>query len=95
MKRQQPRSPLSVLAKPLALAALSIAGLLLGLTGDGWRDAASWVALAGFELETGNDPAAATAALQPALYLDPQSDEARAILLLALRAEKKSRKKGN
>lgn len=38
MKRQQPRSPLSVLAKPLALAALSIAGLLLGLTGDGWRD---------------------------------------------------------
>ena len=57
--------------------------------------AAAWVALAGFELETGNDPAAATAALQPALYLDPQSDEARAILLLALRAEKKSRKKGN
>lgn len=46
MKRQQPRSPLSVLAKPLALAALSIAGLLLGLTGDGWRDGLAVLLLA-------------------------------------------------
>jgi hypothetical protein len=38
MKRQQPRSTLSVLTKPLALAVLSISGLVLGLTGDGWRD---------------------------------------------------------
>lgn len=38
MKRQQPRTALSVLAKPLALAVLSLAGLVLGLTGDGWRD---------------------------------------------------------
>ena len=56
--------------------------------------AAAWIQLAQFELETGKDPAAATAALQPALFLDPRSTVARATFLLALRAEKKARKKG-
>ncbi|MDK2762018.1 MAG: hypothetical protein KYX64_11760 [Sphingopyxis sp.] len=34
-----------IFAVPLLLAALSLAGLVIALTGDGWRDAASWVAL--------------------------------------------------
>ena len=35
-----------VFAWPLAIAAASIVGLVIALTGDGWRDAASWAALA-------------------------------------------------
>jgi hypothetical protein len=31
---------------PVALAVLTIVGLVVALTGDGWRDAASWAALA-------------------------------------------------
>lgn len=31
---------------PLALAATTLAGLVVALTGDGWRDAAAWIALA-------------------------------------------------
>jgi len=31
---------------PIALAALTIFGLVAALTGSGWRDASSWVALA-------------------------------------------------
>ena len=33
-----PRSPAQVLALPLLFAALTLAGLVLGLTGDGGRD---------------------------------------------------------
>ena len=36
----------SIFAMPLLLALVSIAGLVVALTGDGWRDAASWAALA-------------------------------------------------
>lgn len=31
---------------PVALATLTLFGLIAALTGDGWRDAASWIALA-------------------------------------------------
>ena len=55
--------------------------------------AAAWIRLAQFELNTAKDPAAATAALQPALFLDPRSAEAKATFLLALRAEADSKKK--
>ncbi|MBU6338095.1 MAG: O-antigen ligase family protein [Acidobacteria bacterium] len=55
--------------------------------------AETWIRLATFELNTAKDPAAATAALQPALFLDPRSTVARATFLLALRAEEKAKKK--
>ena len=35
----------STFALPAALALLSLLGLLLALTGDGWRDTLSWAAL--------------------------------------------------
>lgn len=35
-----------IFAVPAALALLSIVGLVAALTGDGWRDALSWIALA-------------------------------------------------
>ena len=35
----------STFALPLVLAVLSLAGLLTALTGDGWRDSVSWLAL--------------------------------------------------
>jgi hypothetical protein len=34
-----------IFAVPLALALLSLVGLVAALTGDGWRDALSWAAL--------------------------------------------------
>jgi len=37
----------TIFAMPLLLALLSIVGLVAALTGDGWRDALSWAALAG------------------------------------------------
>lgn len=41
------RTPLlAIFAWPLVLFALGIAGLVIALTGDGWRDAAAWAALA-------------------------------------------------
>ncbi|MCW2382797.1 MULTISPECIES: hypothetical protein [unclassified Sphingobium] len=41
------RTPLGrIFAMPLALALLSIVGLVSALTGDGWADALSWIALA-------------------------------------------------
>lgn len=43
MKR--PQSLRRIFAVPLLLALLSIAGLVVALTGDGWRDAAAWIAL--------------------------------------------------
>ena len=36
----------AIFAVPLLLALVSIAGLVVALTGDGLRDAASWAALA-------------------------------------------------
>jgi hypothetical protein len=36
----------SIFAMPLLLALVSIAGLVVALTGDGWRDGAAWTALA-------------------------------------------------
>jgi hypothetical protein len=35
----------STFAIPALLALLSLAGLVLALTGEGWRDLVSWVAL--------------------------------------------------
>ena len=35
----------SILAWPLAIFVAGLAGLVIALTGDGWRDAASWAAL--------------------------------------------------
>lgn len=34
-----------IFAIPLLLALLSAAGLVVALTGDGWRDGAAWVTL--------------------------------------------------
>ncbi len=36
----------TVFAWPLALFIIGLAGLVIALTGDGWRDSASWLALA-------------------------------------------------
>lgn len=36
----------AVFALPLAIAVLSSVGLVSALTGDGWRDAVSWLGLA-------------------------------------------------
>lgn len=36
----------AIFALPLAIAALSVIGLVSALTGDGWRDALSWAGLA-------------------------------------------------
>lgn len=44
MNRQRALS--AIFAWPLALFVLGIAGLVIALTGDGWRDAAAWAALA-------------------------------------------------
>jgi len=46
MSRLRPKSAAAVLALPVALAMLSIGGLILGLTGSGWRDTLSTCALA-------------------------------------------------
>lgn len=43
MKRQ---SVAAIFAVPLALSLLGVIGLVSALTGDGWRDLLSWVALA-------------------------------------------------
>lgn len=41
------RQPLrTIFAVPAVLALLSSVGLVAALTGDGWRDALSWIALA-------------------------------------------------
>ena len=41
----RPANLRAIFAIPLAIAAISVAGLIVALTGDGLRDAASWVAL--------------------------------------------------
>ena len=44
--RHKPRNTLlQTFAIPLTLAIATVAGLILGLTGDGWRDLASWLLL--------------------------------------------------
>jgi uncharacterized membrane protein len=35
-----------VFAWPIAIAVLSVFGLIVALTGDGWRDTLSWLGLA-------------------------------------------------
>lgn len=40
------RSMRAIFAWPIAIFVLGLAGLVIALTGDGWRDAASWAALA-------------------------------------------------
>lgn len=44
MKKKQSLG--AIFAIPLLLAIISIAGLVVALTGDGLRDAAAWLALA-------------------------------------------------
>ena len=36
----------TIFAWPIAIFLLGIAGLVIALTGDGWRDSLSWLALA-------------------------------------------------
>lgn len=45
-RRIGPQRAVSVLAVPALLLVASLAGLILGLTGDGWRDAAASLLLA-------------------------------------------------
>jgi hypothetical protein len=40
-----PRSLRAIFAWPLAIFVIGLVGLVVALTGDGWRDAASWAAL--------------------------------------------------
>ncbi|MDM7955149.1 hypothetical protein [Blastomonas sp.] len=40
------RSMGAIFAWPIAIFVVGLAGLVIALTGDGWRDAASWAALA-------------------------------------------------
>ncbi|WP_432814898.1 hypothetical protein [Sphingorhabdus sp.] len=43
MSRARPLS--AIFAWPLTIFALGFAGLVIALTGDGWRDGAAWAAL--------------------------------------------------
>ena len=43
MSRARPVA--AIFAWPLAIFVFGIAGLVIALTGDGWRDAAAWAAL--------------------------------------------------
>jgi len=53
-RRKQNRQGLrAIFAIPLALAVLSSVALIVALTGDGWRDVASWVGLAAPVLAVG------------------------------------------
>ena len=45
MSRIRQHSLRAIFAIPLLLAVASLAGLVVALTGDGLRDAASWIAL--------------------------------------------------
>lgn len=49
----RPRSPAAIFAWPLAIFVIGIAGLVIALTGDGWRDGAAWAALAAPVLAVG------------------------------------------
>ncbi|MCW1383682.1 hypothetical protein OLX02_12705 [Novosphingobium sp. KCTC 2891] len=46
MSRLRARSTIMVLAMPLSVTALSLIGLVAGLTGSGWRDALAVVLVA-------------------------------------------------
>ncbi|UAB79013.1 hypothetical protein INR77_04795 [Erythrobacter sp. SCSIO 43205] len=43
MKRSRPAN--AIFVWPLAIFILGVIGLVIALTGDGWRDAAAWAAL--------------------------------------------------
>ncbi|MDP4538346.1 hypothetical protein Q9K01_01720 [Qipengyuania sp. DY56-A-20] len=45
MSRVSRQTTARIFLWPLALAVATLAGLVLGLTGDGWRDIAAWVLL--------------------------------------------------
>lgn len=45
MLQRRKRPIARVFAWPLALFAATVMGLVLGLTGEGWRDAAAWLLL--------------------------------------------------
>ena len=38
-----PQSLTQIFILPLLIAALCLTGLILGLTGDGWRDSLAWI----------------------------------------------------
>lgn len=44
-RQPRPRSLWAVFAAPIAITIVSAIGLIAALTGDGWRDALSWLAL--------------------------------------------------
>lgn len=44
--RNARRGPWRTFSWPLAILAASLAGLVLGLLGEGWRDALAWLLLA-------------------------------------------------
>jgi hypothetical protein len=44
MSRTRPIA--AIFAWPLAIFIIGLAGLIVALTGDGWRDTAAWAALA-------------------------------------------------
>lgn len=47
MNRRAPMHSLrTTYAWPLAIFVIGVVGLIMALTGDGWRDAAAWAALA-------------------------------------------------
>lgn len=45
-RKRHARDLREIFAWPLAIFAIGIAGLVIALTGDGWRDGLSWLALA-------------------------------------------------
>ncbi len=51
MKKRLPLR--AIFAVPLAVAVLSVVGLVSALTGDGWRDGLSWAGLAAPVLAVG------------------------------------------
>ena len=52
-RKQGGQSLRAIFAMPLAIAILSSVGLVSALTGDGWRDAISWIGLGAPVLITG------------------------------------------
>jgi len=46
MRATRSRTLTAIFGVPLAIFVTGLAGLIVALTGDGWRDAAAWLALA-------------------------------------------------
>jgi hypothetical protein len=46
IRASRPRSLTGIFGAPLAIFVTGLSGLVIALTGDGWRDAAAWTALA-------------------------------------------------